>query len=155
MAADPTLVPAVNLSKMAREIAMDIYPREHIQKTHQLSNEQWNAVIMNPDFQRMLSEMIVDWRSASGTRERVRVKAQTAIEAALESIYSEITNASIPFTQRIDGVKMLAKLGDLGEREALVGGAGGSVNISINLGIPGEGINQTVTIENEPLEVTP
>lgn len=153
MAKDPALIPATNLSKLAREIAMDIFEQQDIQAAHKLSDDQWTAILGNPDFQRMLGEMIVDWRSASGTRERIKIKSQTAVEALIDSIYVEITNASIPFTQRVDGLKMLAKLGDLGERDAIVAGGGGAVQININLGVPGVGIDQMVTIENEPLEV--
>lgn len=154
MAKDPALTPVTNLSKLAREIAMDVFELGEIQEAHKLTDDQWTTILANPDFQRMLSEMIVDWRSASGTRERIKIKSQTAVEALLDGIYHDITDRSIPFTQRVDGFKMLAKLGDLGERDAIVAGGGGSVQININLGVPGAGIDQMVTIENEPLEVT-
>lgn len=152
-APSPQIVQAVNLSKLARDVAMDIFPLDHIKATHQLSDEHWNEIFRDPHFVKMLGEMILDWRSASGTRERVKIKAQTAVEAALETFFVDMNDRDLPLVQRVDALKMVAKLGDLGEKDLVAAGGSGSVSISISLGVPGQGAEpHVVTIEGTKVE---
>lgn len=148
----------VNLARLARDLAQDILEPDQIRKVHDLSQEQFERVLQEPAFQKMLREMIVDWNSASGTAERVKVKAATAVEVALDSFFQDVCDRSIPLAQRTDALKALMKLGELGEKEALLGTLGGGVSISINLGVPGQGEPpKTVTLEAEaiPAEESP
>jgi len=153
MSTNAVLQPVINLSRLARDLAQDIYEPDQIRQTYALTQEQFNTILADPNFARMLREMVVDWNSASGTAERVKVKAATAVEAVLDSFIADVVDKSIPLTQRTDALKALMRLGELGEREALgSAAAGGSVSISINLGNPGQGQPpKTVTIDAEPL----
>lgn len=153
MQTNPVLQPVINLSRLARDLAQDIYEPDQIRQTYALTQEQFTTILADPNFSRMLREMIVDWNSASGTAERVKVKAATAVEAVMDSFIADIVDKSIPLVQRTDALKALMKLGELGERELLgQAGAGGSVSIQINLGTPGQGqAPKTVTIDADPV----
>lgn len=129
----------VNLARLARDLAQDIFEPEQIRQAHNLTPDQFEQILQDPGFDKMLREMVLDWQSASGTAERVKVKAATAVEVALDSFFQDITDRSIPLAQRTDALKALMKLGELGEKEALGAGSGGNVSISINLGVPGQG----------------
>ena len=156
---NPQLLAVVNLARLARDLAQDIFEPDQIRQFHNLSQEQFEHILDDPYFQKMLREMILDWQSASGTAERVKVKAATAVEVALDSFFQDITDRAIPLTHRVDALKALMKLGELGEKESAFGGSASSgVSISINLGIPGQGQPpKTVTIEAgpEPPEESP
>lgn len=149
--ANPQLSRVVNLARLARDLAQDIFEPDQIRKSHNLNPEQFEQILEDPSFQKMLREMVLDWQSASGTAERVKVKAATAVEVALDSFFQDVTDRSIPLAQRTDALKALMKLGELGERDNVLGAAlGGGVSININLGLPGQGQPpKTVTVEGE------
>lgn len=152
MPQNPQTRDVVNLARLARDLAQDIFEPDQIRLAHSLTADQFEKILEDPSFQKMLREMITDWNSASGTAERVRVKAATAVEVALDSFFQDITDRSIPLAQRTDALKALMKLGELGEKEGALGPVGGGVSISINLGTPGQGAPpKTVTIEAEAL----
>jgi len=130
---------AINLAKLARELASDIFEPKDIAKAHGLSSDQLEAIIVLPEFQKMLAGMMQDWNSAGNTQERVKVKAASAVEAALQVFYTDMTDRSIPLVQRVDALKAMMKLGELGEKDALGNGVLGGVTINIGLGSPGDG----------------
>lgn len=148
---------AINLSKLARDLAQDIYEPDQIRQTYALTQDQFTRILADANFSKMLREMIIDWQSASGTAERVKIKSATAVEIALDSIISDIVDKSIPLSQRIDALKLLARLGELGEKEpGLLGGGTGGVSININLGVPGQGQPpKMVHIDGKVLEEAP
>jgi hypothetical protein len=123
---------AVNFAALAREIAMDILPLPDILRLHQIDDEQWMQVQSNPTFQRQVAGLVQDWQSAVNVRERMKIKAATALEAQLEVLVGDIADLSIPLGQRVEAAKLLARLGDLdGQR---VEGVGERFAISINIG---------------------
>lgn len=138
---DAGLASAVNLARLARDLAQDIFEPDQVRAAHSLSNVQFEKILDDVNFQRMLRENVLEWNSAEGTAARVKIKAATAVEVALKTIYDDILDRSIPLAQRVEAVKLLVKLGELGERDVLGGGAtvGAGLHISINLGVPGEG----------------
>ena len=143
----------VNLARLARELAQDIFEPEQIRLAHSLTTDQFEQILNDVTFQKMLREMVMDWQSASGTAERVRVKAATAVEVALDSFFQDLTDRSIPLAQRTDALKALMKLGELGEKDGPLGPVGSGVSININLGTPGQGhAPKTVTIEATPIQ---
>lgn len=151
---NPLSLGAISLARLARELAQDIFEPDQIRQAHSLTKEQFDKILEDPSFQKMLREMILDWQSASGTAERVKVKAATAVEVALDSFFKDLTDRSIPLNQRTDALKALMKLGELGEKDPITGVPGSGVSISINLGIPGQG-QPPKTITLEANSVTP
>jgi hypothetical protein len=95
-------------------------------------------------FQAMLSGLVKEWESADNTRERVKIKAATALEAQLEVYVSDIADNSIPLAQRVEAGKFLARLGQLdGSRDA---GIGERFSIAINIGSLTREVEVTKTI---------
>lgn len=141
MATDPKMLPVVNLARLARELAQDIIEPDQIRRAFDLTTDQFEKILEDNNFQRMLREMIRDWNSASGVGERVKLKAATAVEVALDTMFRDITDRTLPLNQRVEAVKLLAKLGELSDRGDIIGaaGVGSGVSININLGVPGDG----------------
>jgi hypothetical protein len=147
----PALDPR-NFAKLAREIAMDMLELDELQKLHNLSDAEFKQVTENPRFIEMLNGMIGEWNSANNAPARIKMKAQTGIEAAMEVILQDAMSSGIPLNQRVEALKLLAKLGELDEKPGALGsgtGGGGGVTIQINLA-PGHGRpEEHVVIETE------
>lgn len=133
-----------NLSKLARDIAMDLYEVADVVAMHRLTLPQWEKIQEDPRFQAMLNDMIQQWQGASNTAERVKAKAAMGLEAALESMIEALIDTDIPLAQRVEAGKFIARLGELGEKDA--GAPGDRVHISINMGAP--------TLAAEPQHIT-
>ena len=93
---DELLPLPVNFAYLARQIAMDILPLDDVLETHKLSDEQWVAIQANPAFQATLVDMIADWNTAANTKNRVRIKAATGVEATLEPTIAACMDPTIP-----------------------------------------------------------
>lgn len=151
------LLPAtINLAKLARDLAQDMFEPAEIRDAHKLSDEQFAKILQDDTFQRMLRDVSIEWNSAASTPERIRVKAQSAVEVALDQFFVDICDRGIPLVQRTDALKALMKLGELGEKDAPTGAVGTGVQITINLGTPGEGQEaKTITLDADPVTENP
>jgi hypothetical protein len=127
-------IEAVDIAQVAREVAMDIFPKEDIQKLHNLSDDQWADILASPIFVKHLETMQREWNSAGNTEERIKVKAQTGVESLLEVYVRDIANERLPLRDRVEAGKFLAKLGDLGEPNVLGVGGSGGFQITLNIG---------------------
>jgi hypothetical protein len=144
-ASQATQIFAINYAALAREIAMDILPLNQILELHRLTDEDWQKVQSNQAFQQNLSSLVAEWNSATSVRERMKIKAATALEAQLEVYVLAISDDSIPLIQRVEAGKFLARLGEL---DGLRDGHGvGSDKFVININIG----NATQTIEARPV----
>jgi len=123
---------AVNLAKLAREIAMDILPIDRVLSLNQIEDEDWVRIQEDPRFRAQLADMIKEWESATNTRDRVRVKAATGFEALMEVYLEDAMNPEIPLVQRVEVGKLLVKIGELEAQK--LGGGGSQVLIQINFG---------------------
>lgn len=134
-ATPPNEIFAIQYAALAREIAMDIFPVNEVISLHRLTEREWDKVQKNPQFQRMLADMIVEWNSASNTRERIKVKAATGLESILETYIADIKDDRIPLGQRVEAGRFLARMGELDAAQSIIGGGGGSgFSITLNIG---------------------
>ncbi len=147
MTTEPTTVFAVDLAALAREISMDIFPTEQVLQIHQLDDAEWQRIAVNPKFQDMLASMTREWQSAANTRDRVKAKAATGLEAMLEVYIREIGDDTIPLTQRVEAGKFLARLGELDGSDKIGSGGGGGVTINITTSQDRPTITLTATRE--------
>jgi hypothetical protein len=122
---------ALNLAKLAREIAMDILPVEDILALHKVDDETWARIQADERWQAQLSSMAQDWNSAANAKERVKVKAQTGMEMLLETYIRDAANQAHPLVQRVEAGKLICRLGELLENQK--GTASGQVLVQINI----------------------
>lgn len=106
---------ALDVSRLARDVAMDILGVDKILKLHGLTGEEWETLKGSEDFKRTLASMVREWQAAANTKERVAVKSGTLVEASLEWIMENLGDENIPFIQKIEALKFVARLASLGE----------------------------------------
>lgn len=147
MANDHEIV--LNVAKLAREIAMDVLPVQDLLTLNHISDEEWCRIQDDPKFQVMLKDMVLEWNSASNTRQRIKIKAQTAIEVLMDTLFREVIKGEAPLTQKVDAVRQLARLGELEGAQVGGGQAGDRVSIVINMGAP-QAPAEPITIDVTP-----
>jgi len=125
----------VTLSKLARDIAWDIYPLETVLGNYNVTQEEWQAIKEMPRFQRYLENEIATWANADNTAERVKIKSQALIEDYLPEIYERMIDPTENLPAKVEAAKFIGKLAGLGnERSAGDVSTGEKVSITINLG---------------------
>jgi hypothetical protein len=138
----PEVASAVDLAALARDIAIEYLGLPAILRAHEISDEQWELIARNPEFQAMAAQMRREWQAAGNARERVKMKASTAVEMLMPTIIESIVDPNVPLAQKNEAYKTLAKLGELGETQA-ERTPGERFSVTINLG---EGI-KPLTVE--------
>lgn len=123
----------VTFLKLARQIAMDLYPIEEILKQNAISNQQWEQIQANRRFVSYLESATAEWHAPKNAQERVRMKAVTVIEEWLPELAGRLYAPSESLNAKIEAGKLVAKLAGLGEK-AQVAETGEKVAITINLG---------------------
>ena len=121
------------LISIAREIAIDILPLEKVLEINSISPEEWADLQRNTRFMQLLEGEIAAFRGALNTSDRVKMKSAAAIEEWLPELYARINDPKEPLNAKIEGAKLLARLGGVGEK-AIDASSGERVSITINMG---------------------
>lgn len=124
----------INIVRLAREIAMDLRPVEQILEHHRVSREQFEQLKRHPYFDRVLRDQIKEWESAINTGERVRLKAQAAVEELLPELYKRVITPKEDLLKVTKGAELIVKLSGLGVDAKDVGDPSSRVQITINMG---------------------
>jgi hypothetical protein len=125
------------LSKLARDIAMDIKERGVILKEHKLSDTQYEFLEANNDFYRnALAEACKQWHAPLSTQERIKVEAAAILEDSLLGIGARMQNRAEGLPGVIEAAKLFAKVAGVGEPTG--GGVSSSERFVINIDLGGD-----------------
>ena len=124
-----------SLSKLAREVAMDIKERHAILKDYNLTQTQYDYLEANNEFyQQALRAACQEWHAPLSTQERLRVEAAAILEDGLPGLGARMQAKSEGLPGVIEAAKLFAKIAGVGEREAGTGAPGERFTINIDLG---------------------
>lgn len=136
---------------LAREIASDIYEIEDIIKRHGISREQFEIILRNPKFTRLLEDATTAWGDALNTGERIKVKSLSMLEDWLVSAYAMLHADKHSLRDKVELAKLIGRLGGIGEKGIIDTSGGERISISINMGDTTKQLDVTKTIEHEPV----
>ena len=142
---DPT--PSVDLAALARDIAIEYLRLPQILAAHGISDEMWAEISANTQFINMAAQMKREWASASNAKERVKMKAATAVEALMPTMLEEIVKSTTPASQKNDIYKTMVKLGELEYGNKDLNPTGERFVFNLNIA---PGVAPTVTVETPP-----
>ena len=123
------------LSRLAREVAMDLKDRHTILADFKLNQTQYDFLDANNEFYRSaLAAACKDWHAPLSTAERIRVEAAAILEDSLVGIGARMQNKGEGLPGVIEAAKLFAKVAGVGERESSTLPAGERFTINIDLG---------------------
>lgn len=121
--------------RIAREIAIDLYPLETILEHNQINPKDWERIKVDPRFLRLVDAEVVAWNAATNTLERTKLKAGALLEEFLPEANSRIHDRSESLSSKTELVKTLARVAGMGlDRAQIEGGGGEKFSVTINLG---------------------
>lgn len=124
----------LQLVKLAREIAMDIYPLETILKQYSISPKRWDELQRNGKFQILLESEGAAWSTALNTHERVKLKAAAMMEEWLPELNNRMHDPDENLPAKIEAGKMLSKIAGMGMPGQADGATPERFTVTINLG---------------------
>lgn len=119
--------------QLAREIAMDIHPLDHILKTHDVTEIRWAEIQNSPHFVRLLQSAVEEWNSALNTAERVKLKALSCLEESLPEFYARMHDPREALPAKVRAFEVFGNIAGLSKNGQVAGG-GERFNVTINLG---------------------
>lgn len=137
---------------LAREIASDIHPIEDIIKRHGITNEQFEIILRNPKFTRLLEDAVTAWGEAGNTGERIKVKSLSMLEDWLVTAYATLHDPKSSLRDKVELAKFIGRLGGIGEKGILDTSGGERITISINMG---DQVKKTEALVIDHEQVTP
>lgn len=137
------------LISLAREIAMELEGTDAILVRKGISKDQYEKIVKNPFYARVLEAETDAWRSGLNAEQRLKIQSAFLIENALPSYYLRITDKAEPLSGVNEGMKTLAKFAGIGDRQGAAP-EGGKFVISINLGA-----GKLIEHEVKTIEATP
>lgn len=130
----PQLYGDVLLLRLAREIAMEQHELDMILERNGVTPKQFQAIMKLDRFQKLLSDEITNWNSATNTTERVKIKAAAMIEEWLPEAFGQLHNEQAPLLHRTDLAKLVARLGGMEKSNLDMSAGGERFSVTINLG---------------------
>lgn len=123
------------MRRVAREIAMDLYPLDQILENCEVRGIEFDRWKDNPQFLKYLKAFKEEWHSALNTHERTKIKAGIVMEDFMEEAYRDLHNKKMALNHRVELGKLVAKIAGMGEPKFnTAGGSGPAFSLSINIG---------------------
>jgi hypothetical protein len=134
---------------LAREIAMDIHPVEDIIERHGLKKEEFEVILRNPRFVRLLEDAATSWADALNTGERIKVKSLSMLEDWLTSAYQMLHEPKYALRDKVELAKLVGRFAGMGEKSTLDTGSSERISININMGDTTKEIATNLVIDHE------
>jgi hypothetical protein len=123
------------LSQLAREMAMNLKPKDHIIHDYKLSQVQYDFLEAHNEFYReAFRAACAEWHAPMSTQERIKVEAAAILEDSLLGIGARMQNKGEGLPGVIEAAKLFAKIAEVGERGSGSPSGGERVTINIDLG---------------------
>lgn len=123
------------LSQLAREVAMNLKPRNDILFDYKLSQVQYDFLEANNDYYRnALAAACKEWHAPLSTAERIKVEAAAILEDSMLGLGARMQNKAEGLPGVIEAAKFFGKLAGVGEQQHGASAPGERFVINIDLG---------------------
>ena len=141
------LSPAVG--SLVTELAAGLYPLATIMQRYGLSKSQMRGLLTNDVFRKALVEAKVAYASAANLPERIKLKAQMAVEELLESMFAIAIHPAYHPSARVAAFSAVKSLTGLEKPEPQQARQKFSLTINLPKSSAGQGLDNAITIEAE------
>lgn len=130
----PPHVNATLVSRLAREVVMEIRPITRILLEFHLSTEDYAAIRKLPYYKRVVEEFSAEWHRITSTQERLRLISAVLLEEGMPRLGSHMLDTNVSPAVAVETGKFFAKMAGVGEGPKQETTPGEKFTITINLG---------------------
>lgn len=138
------------MHRVARELAMDLYPLDQILKNHSVTDEEFAVWRENKRFLQYYVEFKQEWGTATNAAERTRVKASVIMEEFMEQAYKDLHDTKQALNHRVELGKLVKSLAGLDAAKGGAAGAAGAGGFTLSINITN---TERVSIKAEQAKV--
>ena len=155
---EPVLLEEQKLRMLAIELAKDVVDPYSVFKALEITYDDYERIKETRAFKIMYNAALAEWHGASNTQKRVKFKSAALVEEVLPTFYAAIKNTEEPLSSRVELLKTIAKFGNIGNTEPVVGAGGGGQFFKLEIHLSGKdqpivvGSSAPPTIEGELTE---
>lgn len=143
-----------DLSRIANEIARDIYPLDDVLRQFKIDAYFFRENILpHPRFRALYSEAYTAWHSANNSNERSVLKAGVLFEQWLEEANRLFHEQSQPLSSKVDMMKIVARVAGLDKDKVQQGVAPGD-RVVVNINLSAAGRQEPIVIDKTAASVT-
>ena len=140
------------LSRLANELAREIYSPEDVMRTFNLSLDEFGAIVAtNQTFQQMYREAHALWHSTTNVSGRIEVKSRFILEQYLDQAYKDLHNENVSLSAKVELAKMLAGFGKLLTKDPLPAAQVGD-KFTIQINFSNKQISTEKALQPPPVE---
>jgi hypothetical protein len=121
-------------SSLAVELASGLSPPSDVFDRYGISKEDAVLLLSDNVFKRMLKEAHAEWNAADNTPDRIRLKAQMALEELLAPTFMLAQDPRVPAVSRNDATKLFERLSGVAKQSDDSGGQGPKFVLTISVG---------------------
>ncbi len=136
-------------SALAMELASQLTPAAEVFKRHHISPEDAKKLLSDETFRRMVKDARSEWAADKNIADRIKLKAQMALEELLMPTYTMAIDPKIPPAARHDATKLFERLSGIGKGEGGDSNGGPRFVLSINVGKDGPREIQGTVLEQD------
>ncbi len=118
---------------LALELASQLTEPSEVFARHGIAEEDQLKLLQDPVFQAMVKEAKLEWESDQNVNDRIRLKAQMALEELLLPTFTLAKDPRVPPPARLDAAKMFERLSGVSKQAEDAGGGGPKFVLSINV----------------------
>lgn len=147
------------ISKLARELARNLYPPATIREQFKLTLEEYDEILETPFFRTRLEEEVALWNDPSNAKQRISAKSATMLEEALPDIFVQIADPTVPLAAKVAALQMAGRWAGVENNASVKQGEESDrrVKITINIGANKIAFEKEIVpakvIEGEAVEV--
>jgi hypothetical protein len=124
-------------STLAMELASQLTSPTEVFARHGFSEDDAKLILADPTFRNMIKEAKAEWGAEQNTAERIKLKAQMALEELLLPTFTMAKDPRVPPPARMDASKMFERLSGVSKETEGNGGGGPKFVLNINVGSDG------------------
>jgi hypothetical protein len=136
----------VAMAQLAREMVMCIRNYQAIFADFGITEEDYYEICKNEFYKRVKDHYTIEWNSTVSTADRIRLQGQAGTEVLMPLAIKRAMQPTEPLANVIETMKMVAKIGGIGETKANPQAAADRFVITINLGADTEVYNKSIEI---------
>jgi hypothetical protein len=103
------------MSALAAELSRELYSVDDTLRAHHITRAQYDVLLKNEQFQKMLEQASKEWNAPTNVKERVALQAALLVERTLPTVGARLENQREDLPAVVEGLKLAAKLGGIGE----------------------------------------
>lgn len=146
------------MAQLAREMVRNIRNYKLVFADFGISEEDYYEIAKNEYYKKIKDHITLEWNSTSSTAERIRLQGQAGTEVLMPVAIQRALKDNEPLASVIETLKMVSKIGGIGNEKTDAKSASERFVITINLGADVDGkpviehYDKAIAIDENPIK---